>query len=208
MNIKESYDIWAHQYDSNKNKTRDMESSVLRATLGFLQFDHCLEIGCGTGKNTEWLMTKAKKITAVDFSEGMLIRAKEKINSPSVDFIQADINEEWSFCTGTCDCIIFSLVLEHIANLDNILRKASTVIKPQGYVYIGELHPFKQYMGTKARFEIDGVVKIVESYTHHISDFNQSAKTQGFDLIELNEYFDENDRDTIPRIICLLFRKG
>ena len=39
--------------------------------------DHCLELGCGTGKNSAWLVTKGA-VTAVDFSEGMLAIAKEK----------------------------------------------------------------------------------------------------------------------------------
>jgi len=47
-----------------------------------------LELGCGTGKNTEWLVTKAKQITSVDFSPEMLVKAIEKIKSPKVEFVE------------------------------------------------------------------------------------------------------------------------
>ncbi len=91
MNVKESYNIWAHQYDSNVNKTRDLEAISLRQTLSSVEFESCLEIGCGTGKNTEWLVHKATHITAVDLSEAMLSKAKEKIKSSKVNFKVADI---------------------------------------------------------------------------------------------------------------------
>ena len=97
MNIKQAYNSWAEQYDSNANKTRDLEAISLRTTLSSIEFDTCLEIGCGTGKNTEWLITKAKHITAIDLSEEMLTKAKNKINSDKVSFHQADITEEWVF---------------------------------------------------------------------------------------------------------------
>ena len=91
MDTRQAYNIWALQYDTSENKTRDLEAKALRATLANISFNSCLEIGCGTGKNTEWLITKAKHITAVDLSEGMLVKAKEKIDSDNVNFLQADI---------------------------------------------------------------------------------------------------------------------
>jgi len=155
MNVKQAYNIWADQYDTNQNKTRDLEAFSLRNTLKNIAFDTCLEIGCGTGKNTEWLAKKAKRVTSVDLSEEMLAKAKAKIKSGNVEFQQADITGDWTFVQSSYDLITFSLVLEHIENLEDIFRKASQVISPGGYVYIGELHPFKQYSGSKARFETE-----------------------------------------------------
>jgi ubiquinone/menaquinone biosynthesis C-methylase UbiE len=79
MNVEEAYKYWSEQYDTNQNKTRDMEAISLRETLNEINFENCLEIGCGTGKNTEWLITKGQKITAIDLSEEMLTIARNKI---------------------------------------------------------------------------------------------------------------------------------
>ncbi len=207
MNIKEAYNSWAEQYDSNNNKTRDLEAFSLRITLANVSFDNCLEIGCGTGKNTEWLVAKAKKVTAVDFSDEMLAKAKQKINSDKVQFIQADITGNWNFLTKQYDLVTFSLVLEHIENLEAVFKKASEVATPNSYVYIGELHPFKQYSGTKARFDTENGQQIVTCFNHHISDFTMAAKNNNFEIVEVVEYFDDNDRTTIPRILTLLFKK-
>jgi predicted TPR repeat methyltransferase len=207
MNVNEAYKTWADIYDTNINKTRDLEAISLRETLAFIKFDKCLEIGCGTGKNTECLMSFANNIIAVDLTPEMLFKAKEKIKSKKVTFVQADINDDWTFVSHKVDLIVFSLVLEHIENLDSIFKKASETINSGGYIYIGELHPFKQYTGTKARFETNEGTQTVTCFNHNISDFTQLAIKYGFIIIDINEYFDNNDRSSMPRILTLMLKK-
>lgn len=134
MNIQQAYNLWALQYDTNHNKTRDLEAQALRNSLRDIPFNHVLEIGCGTGKNTSSLV-------------------------------------------------------------------------PGGFVYIGELHPFKQYTGSKARFDTDEGQQIVLCFNHNISEFIQSAKQNGLNVLDVNEYFDNDDQTTIPRILTIIFKK-
>jgi ubiquinone/menaquinone biosynthesis C-methylase UbiE len=206
MEIQHAYNQWASQYDTNANKTRDLEAVALRNTLNNFPFSNCLEIGCGTGKNTEWFITKATQVTSVDFSEEMLVKAKEKITAANVQFIQADIKNNWAF-GNDFDLVSFSLVLEHIENLDLIFAKTNEVLKSGGFIYIGELHPFKQYTGTKARFETAEGTTVLECYNHHVSEFLNAAKKYNFKLIELAEHFDDANKNEIPRILTLLFQK-
>ncbi|HEY5824891.1 MAG TPA: class I SAM-dependent methyltransferase, partial [Cyclobacteriaceae bacterium] len=191
MNTQQAYNNWASQYDTNQNKTRDLEGKALRQILSGIPFNTCLEIGCGTGKNTSWLIEQAKQVTAVDFSEEMLAKAKDKISSANVEFKQADITQPWIFRTQLYDLITFSLVLEHIENLDPIFKEVSQSLNEGGYVYVGELHPFKQYSGTKARFDTEEGRHIVDCYNHNTSDFVRSAKKSGLILTELDEFFDD-----------------
>jgi ubiquinone/menaquinone biosynthesis C-methylase UbiE len=207
MEVKNAYNQWASQYDTNANKTRDLEAVALRNTLNDIPFTNCLEIGCGTGKNTEWFVTKDTRIKSVDFSEEMLAKAKQKITATNVQFIQADIKNDWAF-GNHFDLVSFSLVLEHIENLDSIFVKINEVLKNGGYIYIGELHPFKQYTGTKARFETTEGTMVLECYNHHISNFIDAGRKYNFDLIELNEHFDDDNKNEIPRILTLLFQKN
>jgi len=177
MNVREAYNIWADQYDTNKNRTRDLEAISLRTELGNIDFNNCLEIGCGTGKNTEWILTKANKIVAVDLSNKMLVKAKSKITSDKVTFIEADITKDWNFANKEkFDLAIFSLTLEHIENLEAVFSKLNKVITKNGVVYIGELHPYKQYKGSKARFETEKGEQIVTCFNHNISEFTNFKK--------------------------------
>jgi ubiquinone/menaquinone biosynthesis C-methylase UbiE len=207
MNTEQAYNIWSQQYDFNENKTRDLEAQALQETLHDINFDNCLEIGCGTGKNTAWLITKAKQVTAVDLSEEMLAKAKEKIKNDNVQFIQADITGSWAFAEKKYDLVTFSLVLEHIQNLDYIFNEVGKCLMQDGHVYIGELHPFKQYTGSKARFETADGTQVVECFTHHLSEFTQTAKKYNLTVTAVNEYFDDGDTATIPRILVLVFTK-
>jgi ubiquinone/menaquinone biosynthesis C-methylase UbiE len=205
--VQQAYNSWAQQYDSNENKTRDLEARSLRETLAPLSFEHCLEIGCGTGKNTVWLLEKAATVTAVDLSEEMLAKAKEKITSPIVTFVQANITQPWNFTAKQFDLIGFSLVLEHIEFLQPVFEKAAAVLKPGGHLYISELHPFKQYGGSKARFDTTEGTQVVTCFNHHITDFTNAAKANDLVLVSLSEYFDDDDRNNIPRLLTLLFSK-
>ena len=207
MDIGKAYNSWSAQYDTNDNKTRDLEALSLQKILQGKSFKHCLEIGCGTGKNTAWLLTICDQITAIDLSKGMLDIAKNKIQSAKVNFSEVDITKDWSFAKDTYDLVTFSLMLEHIEDLDAVFQKLAKVIDTGTRVYIGELHPFKQYAGSKARFETETGTQVVTCFNHHVTDFIQAANASGFHLLQLEEQFDEGDRSQLPRILNLLFEK-
>lgn len=207
-NVQQAYTNWSEQYDTNTNATRDLEAIALKKVLENISVNSILEVGCGTGKNTVFLEIKAENILAVDLTEAMLAKAKEKITSNKVQFALANINQPWAFTTGQFDLITFSLVLEHIEHLEPVFEQAAQKLKQGGCIYVGELHPFKQYTGTKARFDAaDGSRTIVDCFNHHISDFMQAAQKAGLQLLNLQEFFDANDRAGIPRILAFLFTK-
>lgn len=207
MNVESAYNSWSSQYDTNENKTRDLEAIALRKILAEKKFKHCLEVGCGTGKNTAWLVNICDRITAIDLSKGMLEIAKSKIFSDNVQFVMVDITKDWVFANPPYDLVTFSLMLEHIEDLQAIFQKLALVTISGSCVYIGELHPFKQYTGSKARFETATGTQVVTCFNHHVTDYTYAATQNGFKLIQIEEQFDEEDRNQIPRILNLLFEK-
>lgn len=207
MNVQSAYKAWSEVYDTNENKTRDLEGLSVIETLSNVKFDTCLEIGCGTGKNTLWLASRAQQVTAVDLTQEMIEKAKLKVQTPNVSFKIADILEDWNFTTQQYDLATFSLVLEHIENLDLIFEKLKAVVKDNGYVYISELHPFKQYAGSKARFDIGNGEQFLDCFIHHVSDFTNIASKHCFKILLIQEYFDDNDKSNIPRLLTLLLQK-
>ncbi len=207
MNVENAYNSWSKQYDTNENKTRDLEAIALKKILSGKQFEHCLEVGCGTGKNTEWLLSICNQITGIDLSPGMLDIAKEKIASDKVNFELVDITQDWTFAKPPYDLVTFSLMLEHIENLEAVFNQLASITKKGSVIYVGELHPFKQYAGSKARFETETGTQVVTCFNHHITDFTNAASANGFKLIQVEEQFDEGDRNQLPRILNLLFEK-
>ena len=207
MSTQAQYNQWSATYDEVENKTRDLEKVACQQTLADVPFKTVLELGCGTGKNTEWLSVGANEMLCVDLSEGMLQQAMQKIKSSHVSFAQVDMTKPWDFCNFHPDLITCSLVLEHIADLQHIFHQASGMIEPGGWFYICELHPFKQYSGSKARFETEEGLQVLKCFTHHVSDYFKAAITNGFTCIKLDEWFDNNNRSNIPRLLSFLFQK-
>ena len=208
MSISKAYNKWAAIYDTNDNKTRDLEKAAALSTLANYSYQNVLEIGCGTGKNTTWLMEKAESITGIDFSEEMLRKAQEKIHSEKVHFQQGDLTLPWEVEDGSFDLISCSLTLEHIEDLEFIFAQAFSKLQPKGIFYLCEYHSFKQYAGGVARFETDKGIEKVGAFVHHVTDYSGAAVRHGFSLLEINEWFDNGNRKGIPRLISFVFEKG
>jgi len=207
MSIKEAYNSWSNSYDDGQNKTRDLEELVAKEQLKDSYFTNILELGCGTGKNTKWLIEKCDSLITLDFSEEMMNKAKQKINSKKVTFKQQDLTQDWNLVPKSIDLITCSLVLEHIEDLNLIFEKAAEVLKKDGKFYVCELHPFKQYSGSKARFDDGNIVHELEVYTHHITDYTNAAKKNGLRLTDIEETFDKYQLNEIPRLLSFIFQK-
>ena len=203
--IKDDYDDWAHQYDIDANPTRDLDKIVTIESLSKIDFSNVLEIGCGTGKNTEWLITRAKRLVGLDFSKNMLALALEKINSDKVDFINANINHEWPVNDNSFDLATVNLTLEHIEKLDHIFWSLHKKLNVGGKCFVCELHPHKQAAGSKAQFLKNRVKKEIDAYLHSEQDYIQSAQKAGFVLLSKKDWW--NNNEDVPRLISFLFRK-
>ena len=67
--IASAYNEWAKTYDTDQNRTRDLAGQVLRRVALNIHHRRVIEVGCGTGRNTEWLASApARDIIALDFS--------------------------------------------------------------------------------------------------------------------------------------------
>ena len=207
MSIQKAYNEWSETYDSDENLTRDIDQQVTRDALANLHFHSILEIGCGTGKNTGFLAQVGTRVHALDFSEGMIEKAREKVKAENVRFSVADLTQKWPCEDESYDLVVCNLVLEHIEDLSFIFSEAFRVLEEKGKFLINELHPFKQYEGKKARFDKGEGVTEIPAFVHHISDFVNAASNNGLKLVQLNERWHAYDQGKPPRIISFLFEK-
>ena len=207
MSTQQLYNQWSETYDTVENKTRDLEKIACETVLGGISFTRVIELGGGTGKNTSWLAERAERVISVDFSEAMQAVARSKVTSPNVEFQLADVRQSWKFHAFSPDLITCSLILEHVEDLNFVFEQANDVLSDGGRFYVCELHPFKQYEGSKARFETEDGLQVTECFQHHVTDYTKAAEANGFSLERMDEWFDENDRATTPRLISFVFSK-
>jgi ubiquinone/menaquinone biosynthesis C-methylase UbiE len=209
MNTRKAYANWAATYDADRNLTRDLDHSVTRASLGNLRFRSILELGCGTGKNTPLFAQIGNKVRSLDFSEEMIHQAKAKLRFGNVDFIVADITQPWPCAHQSVDLISCNLVLEHIRDLSFIFSEASRVIAGAGRMFVCELHPFRQYQGTQAKFQQGAETVLIPAFVHHFSEFTDAAAKHRLSLLSLREWWHEEDEraDKPPRLVSFMFEK-
>ena len=203
--IIDKYNAWAHQYDYDINPTRDLDKSVTIESLSSIDFFKVLELGCGSGKNTEWLITKADKLVGLDFSKNMLDQARKKVKTDKVTFINTDLNENWPVNDNSFDLATINLTLEHIETLDHIFNSLFMKLTQGGKCFVCELHPKKQLSGSKARFEKNGDEIALDVFYHSELEYIESAEKAGFNLIVKKEWYD--NKNTVPRLISFLFEK-
>ncbi len=207
MSIQNAYNDWSASYDTDENLTRDLDQEVLQKMLASLHFNSILEIGCGTGKNTAFLSQIGGHVHALDFSQGMIEKAKKKVRVENVTFSMTNLAKRWPSEAEAHDLIVCSLVLEHIEDLTFIFSEAFRVLKKRGKFLINELHPFRQYDGKKARFSRGEKVTEIPAFVHHISDFTNAASNHGLTLVNIDEWWHEADQNKPPRLISFLFEK-
>ena len=203
--IKDDYNAWAYQYDNNINPTRDLDKTVTKESLSNIDFFKVLELGCGSGKNTEWLITKADKLVGLDFSKNMLDLARNKIKTDKVTFINTDLNENYPVSDNSFDLATINLTLEHIELLDHIFNSLFMKLTSGGKCFVCELHPLKQLAGSKPWFEKNGTGIALDVFYHSELEYIESAEKAGFNLIAKKDWYD-NEKD-VPRLISFLFEK-
>ncbi|MBC8142694.1 MAG: class I SAM-dependent methyltransferase [Armatimonadetes bacterium] len=208
MTIQEGYTIWSETYDADTNRTRDLDAQITALVLGNRRFASILELGCGTGKNTALLATIGGTVRAVDFSEGMIARAKARISAPNVTFAAANIAEPWDALAESFDLVVCNLVLEHLEHLSPVFAEAHRALSQRGTFFLSELHPFRQYDGSVANFSQGGTATEIPAFLHNVSDFVTAAQGKGFAVQALQEWWHDDDAGQPPRLLSFLFTKG
>jgi len=212
MSIALAYSQWSASYDGDRNLTRDLDAEVTpqvlppAITLGLM-----IEAGCGTGKNTPFFAARSQQVLALDFSSGMLAQAGTRLTQLGVSNVtlrKADLLTTWPAATASADLVSCNLVLEHIQDLRPVFSEAARVLRAGGRFLISELHPFKQYRGSQARFVAEGGETIaIAAFRHHVSDFTRTALDTGFAIERLDEWWHDEDVDQPPRLLTLLLRR-
>ena len=94
-----------------------------------------LDIGCGAGEKSKFLIEKGFEVTGIDFSEKMIKLAKDQV--PAGKFFVKDIKKPLGF-NDSFDGIFAQAVLLHIPKNDivGVLKNIIAPLKPKGYFYV------------------------------------------------------------------------
>jgi len=100
-----------------------------------------LDVGCGTGISTlalhQAMSGQSPNIYAIDISERMLLRARERCNSlPGVYFIRGDAENLSSYFNESFDAIFYTASIFLLPGFAESLRQACNLLVPGGVLSI------------------------------------------------------------------------
>ncbi|MCP3027636.1 class I SAM-dependent methyltransferase [Halobacillus sp. A5] len=130
------YKFWSPIYDKffNSGKFLKARKKIFQVEK-FVNNQNILFVGVGTGADLEVIHHKDLNITAIDYSNEMLDKAKEKFEDSSIKFIKMDA-QDMCFNDNHFDVIVGSLVLSVVPNADKCFKEMVRVLKPNGKIII------------------------------------------------------------------------
>lgn len=138
------YDRMAREYrvhNQNSGANAYYERPATKALLGSVAGKRVMEVGCGSGPLTKWLVEEGADVTAFDVSPAMLALARESIGD-SAKLLVADLNEPLNFVADeSFDLIVASLVLHYVRDWSSVLSEFRRVIRSTGSVIFSTHHP-------------------------------------------------------------------
>ncbi len=190
LSTREGYDRWAVIYDDEDNPLIALEEPRVDELLGEVRGLAVADIGCGTGRHALRLAVRGARVTAVDFSEAMLAKARAKAGAETISFIEHDLAKPLPLAGASFDRVVCGLVLEHIADLGGLMAETRRICRPEGFIVVTAMHPAMMLRGVTARFTDPATGQETRPYSfpHQISDFVMAVVRAGLKLDHLSEH--------------------
>ena len=200
---REGYDLWAQIYDDGDDPLIALETMQFRSLLGDVRGLLVADIGCGTGRHALAMAEAGATVIGVDFSIGMLAKAKAKPGAGTVHFLRHDVTMGLPFVSRAFDRVTCCLVLGHIGDLAGMLYEMARICRVGGFVCLSGFHPAMKLLGLQAQFTDPATGRKMSpaSVTHQLSDYVMAATRVGLRIEHMSEHLvDEALAAQFPRV--------
>jgi malonyl-CoA O-methyltransferase len=189
LDTAQGYDRWAAVYDDDGNPLIAVEEPEVDRHLGDVTGLSVLDVGCGTGRHSLRLAARGARVTALDFSSGMLERARHKAGADHIRFVHHDLTTRFPLDDGRFDRVLCALVVDHIADLERFFAELGRVCNADGSIVVTVMHPAMMLRGVQARFTDPSTGRETRprAYANQISDYILGASRAGLALLDLIE---------------------
>ena len=136
----ETFNTVAKGYDGSALRFFPKSAENMAALLELKGDERVLDVACGTGHASLAVSRKLPKgrVTAVDFSTGMLDQARKKADSlgiGNIDFVEGDM-QNLGFSDRPFDAAICAFGIFFVMDMETQLSHIASMVKPGGRVMI------------------------------------------------------------------------
>ena len=180
---------WSDNIKNNKTDfLKDNWMEKYKNEINNLEYKVAIDLGCGIGQDTKWLLDRGFDVTSCDISDIALNKLKELV--PNSKTMQVDVKEKLPFDNNSIGLINANLSI-HYFNMETtikIFNEIYRVLKPNG-LFIGRMNSDKndEYIKeTTKEIEKD----FYYDYGRYFRLFNKEQfdrLTKGWRIIVLNE---------------------
>ncbi len=187
---REGYDRWAEVYDTEDNPLVALEEPRVYELLGDVRGLRVADVGCGTGRHALRLAAAGAVVTAVDFSEGMMEKARSKAGAAKITWVAHDLARPLPLPTGQFERVLCALVVDHVKEVEALFRELRRICRPDGFVVLSSFHPAMMLRGVQARFTDPATGRDTrpESHANTISDYVVGATRAGLTIDQMSEH--------------------
>jgi malonyl-CoA O-methyltransferase len=188
VGIVEGYDIWAPTYDAEHNPLIAVEERITVDLIGDVEGLRVLDVGCGTGRYCELLAKREARVVGIDPSKKMLERAKAKITRDcKFDLLLGKI-EDAEFPDNHFDIVGSALTVDHVVDLEPVIRKISRILKNKGRLIVSDMHPYWFVSGFDyVEFDRNGQKYRIPEYAHLVDEYMSLFRKFGLSFVDIKE---------------------
>lgn len=153
--LKETFDTVSEGYDCKALSFFQASAQHMAFLLGLQGNENVLDVACGTGHAALAIakLLPAGRVTAVDFSSGMLDHAQHKaalLHVRNVEFIEQDM-QNLKFSDGFFDIAVCSFGIFFVEDMESQLLHIASKVRPGGRIMISNFqenyfHPLKDML--------------------------------------------------------------
>ncbi len=174
LNSKEGYNLTADYYIKKEKYWDSFEKNEVLPLLGDFKDKKVLDVGAGNGRLAGRLAGLGAEVTALDVSEEMLKRIKNK----EIKIVVGEA-ENLSFPDDSFDIVIAAFLIVHLKDLSLFFDEVYRVLKPGGKFLVTNINQRK----APAVKTSEGLVEI-ESYYHRPEAVVEKLEELAFDVKE------------------------
>jgi len=176
LNSKDGYNLLADYYAKKEKYWDSFEKDKVLSLLGDIKEKKILDVGAGNGRLVSRLVDKGAEVTALDVSEEML----KKIKNKNVEKVVGEA-EDLPFVEDSFDIVIATFLIVHLKDLNRFFDEVYRVLKPNGLFLVTNINQRKA-----PEIKVGKELIEVESYYHKPELVIEELESLAFKILENN----------------------